>query len=140
MKSLEHNTTYQILTLRLELFKNNERERKCIKKYGYVEEAKKFRLISKDISNKLEAIEQKLKEKYKSLELTSENIDELQMISNTLLDFKDFDETFLLKVESKISELTAIKENATKNHDFKTASSAREEAHQLQLYCNKNRL
>ena len=39
MESLEQNTTYQILLLRLELFKNNERERICIQKNGYVEDS-----------------------------------------------------------------------------------------------------
>lgn len=139
MKSLEQNTSYQILKLNIELFKNNERERKYILKYGYVEEAKKFMRISKDLYHKLENIEQELKKKYENLELTSENIEELQTISNTLLLFKEFDETLLLKVKSKIAELTAIKENATKNYDFKTASFAREEVYQLQKYFNEHK-
>ena len=139
MKSLEQNTSYQILKLRLELFKSNERERLYIKKYGYVEEAKRFGRISKDINNKLDAIKQDLQKRYDSLELTSDTIEELQIISNTLLDFKNFDKTLLIKVEGKIAELNFIKENATKNHDFKTASIAREEAHLLLQYLNKHK-
>lgn len=43
------------------------------------------------------------------------------------------------KVEAKIVELTDIKENSTKNYDFKTASYAREEARQLQKYFNEHK-
>lgn len=123
----------------MELFKTKERERKSIKKYGYTDDAKKFMLISKDLNNKLDAIEQELKKKYASLELATENIEEIQNISNILLEFKDFDETLFLKIENKIAELTAIKENATKNYDFKTASIAREESGQLQEYFNEHK-
>lgn len=139
MKSLKQNTTYQILKLRLELIKITDRERLCIKKYGYGEEAKKFKLISKDINEKLDTIEQDLKKRYNSLELTSENIEELQEISKTLLEFKDFDETLLSKVDSKISELTAIKDTASKHHDFKRARDSREEAHLLKEFLKKNK-
>jgi hypothetical protein len=137
MKSLQQNNTYQILKLRLELLESNEKERLCIIKNGYGEEAKKFKLISKDINKKLDAIEQDLKNRFNSLELTSENIQELQEISRTLLEFKEYDETLLSKVQRKITELTAIKENATKNHDFKTATIARENSNSLLQYYNK---
>jgi hypothetical protein len=134
MESLKQNTTYQILKLRLELMESNEEERLNIRKFGYGEEAKKFMLISKEINNKLDAIKQDLRRRYDSLELTSANIKELEMISNTLLEFKDFDETLLTKVENKIAELNAVKENATKNYDFKEASVAREESYILRQY------
>ncbi len=137
MKSLQQNNTYQILKLRLELIKSNEKERLCIIKYGYGEEAKKFKLISKDINEKLNVIEQDLKNRFNSLELTSENIEELQEISTSLLEFKEYDETLLSKVQSKITGLTAIKENATKKHDFKTATIARENSNSLIQYYNK---
>ena len=139
MKSLEQNATYQILKLRLALLESKEKERVCIKKYGYGDEAKKFKLISKDINDKLDAIKQDLQKRFNSLELNSENIEELQEISISLLEFKDFDETLLSKVESKITELTAIKENATKKHDFKTATIARENSNSLLQYYNKNK-
>ena len=71
--------------------------------------------------------------------MNSENIKELQGISNISLEFKDFDETVLLKVESKIAEITAIKENATKNFDFKTASFDREEVRKLQKHFNDHK-
>jgi hypothetical protein len=134
MESLKQNTTYQILKLRLELMESNERERLSIRKFGYGDEAKKFKLIRKEINNKLDVIKQDLQRRYDSLELTSANIKELEMISNTLLEFKDFDETLLTKVENKIAELNAVKENATKNYDFKKASIAREESHILMQY------
>ena len=134
MESLKQNTTYQILKLRLELMESNERERLSIRKFGYGNEAKKFKLIRKEINNKLDVIKQDLQIRYYSLELTSANIKELEMISNTLLEFKDFDETLLTKVENKIAELNAVKENATKNYDFKKASIAREESHILMQY------
>ena len=139
MKSLEQNATYQILKLRLALCESKEKECLCIKKYGYGEEAKKFNLISKDINKKLDAIEQDLKNRFNSLEFTSENIEELQEISRTLLEFKEYDETLLSKVENKITELTAIKENATKKYDFKTATLARENSNSLLQYYNKHK-
>ena len=137
MKSLKENTYYQILKLRVKLFKNKELLLISISgfnpdKYDH----KKISPILDKINGKLDEIKKELEEKYQSLELTSENIEELQNISNTLLLFKKFDESLLPKVEGKIVELTAIKENATKNYDFKTASIAREEARQLQKYFN----
>ncbi len=134
MDSLKENITYKILKLRVELMEINERERLSIRKFGYTDEAKKFMLISKEINNKLAVIKQDLLKWYDSLEMTSANIKELEMISNTLLEFKDFDETLLIKVENKISELNAIKENATKNYDFNKANIAREESHILMHY------
>lgn len=139
MKSLEQNTTYQILTLRLEIFKINERWNNYVKKYSYRKGLHKIDKIRNDLFTKLEVIEKELRIKYESLELTSENIEEIQMISNTLLLYKKFDATLLLKIEMKIAELTAIKEYVSKNYDFKTASYAREEAHQLQKYFNKHK-
>ncbi len=140
MKSIKQNSTYQILKLRLELIKCNERERLCIKKYGYGEEADKFRRIRIDINDKLVAIEQDLKNRYDSLELTSENLEELQNIANALTEFQNFDKfSLLIKLENKIAELNTLKETTTKNYDFKTASKAREEAHLLQEYLNKQK-
>jgi len=135
MKSLKQNNTYQILKLRLELIKNDEKERMSIKKFGYGEEAKKLKIISKDINEKLDAIEQDLKKRYDSLELTSKNLEELRNIGTTLTEFQNFVMSSLFtKIESKITELIAIKETATKNYDFKTASNAREEVRLLQKY------
>ena len=139
MESLEQNTTYQILMLRLELFRNNERERLCIQKNGYVEEAKNFKKMSKEINNRLDTIKLDLQKRFDSLELTSDNIEELQMISCSLLEFKDYDVTLLSKVESKIAELAVIKESATKNYDFKAATIASEESHLLQEYFKKHK-
>ncbi|MDI1317908.1 hypothetical protein [Flavobacterium sp.] len=140
MKNLKHNSTYQILKLRLELIKSQEREHFNIIKFGYGEEANKFRLIRKDINNKLVAKEQDLKKQYDSLELTSENLGELERISTILLEFKDFDESLLFTVKNKIDKLIEIKENATKKYDFKTANNAREEIHLLQKYLNQHKL
>ena len=61
------------------------------------------------------------------------------MIYSSLLEFNDYDVLLLSKVESKISELTILKESATKNYDFKTATIAREEAHLLQEYFKKHK-
>lgn len=140
MKSLKQNITYQILKLRLKLIKSNERERLNIKKYGYGEEAKKNMQISKDINGKLDAIEQDFKKKYDSLELTSENLEELQKIATVLSEFHNFDKASILnELEIKIVELTTLKEAATKKYDFKTASKSREEAHLLKEYLNKQK-
>lgn len=134
MESLKQNSTYQILKLRLELMESKERERLNIIKFGYGEEAKKCMLISKEINNKLEVIKQDLQRRNDTLELTSANIKELEMISNTLLEFKDFDETLFTRIENKIAQLHVEKENATKNYDFKKANVAREESHILMQY------
>ena len=83
MESLKQNSTYQILKLRLELMESKERERLNIIKFGYGEEAKKCMLISKEINNKLEVIKQDLQRRNDTLELTSANIKELELISNT---------------------------------------------------------
>jgi len=139
MKSLEQNITYQILKLRLEQIKNLSKTTACIKKYNYGEEAKKFQLICRSISNQLKLIEKDLRAKLDSLELTSSNLEEIENITTILLEFKEYDETILYKIESKILELTQIKEEATKNYDFKTANVAREEARQLQKYYNSNK-
>ena len=140
MKSLKQNTTYQILKLRLELIKSNERERLSIKKYGYGEEADEFRRIRIDINEKLDAIEQDLKNRYDSLELTSENLEELQNIATTLTEFQNFDKSSLFtKLENKIAELNTLKETTIKNYDFITASKAREEAHILKEYLLKHK-
>lgn len=56
------------------------------------------------------------------------------MISNTLLEFKDFDVTLFTRIENKIAQLHVEKENATKNYDFKKANFAREESHILMQY------
>ena len=139
MKSLKQDLTYQILKLRLEQFKNLSRTNACVKKYNYGEETKKFQLISRNISNQLKLIEKDLRAKLDSLELTSRNLEEIENVSTILLEFKEYDESVLFKVESKILELTEIKEKAIKNFDFKTANVAREEARQLQKYYNSNK-
>lgn len=82
--------------------KNNERERLYIWKHGYVEEAKKFQLIVKDLSKELDVIEHKLKVDFESLELTSDNLEKIANISRVLLEFKDFDKAILPRVELKL--------------------------------------
>lgn len=138
MEKLEQNIEYQILTLRIAQIKNNRLYHIHLKEHGF-EGLLKFSPISKDLSNKLSTIEQELKKEYESLELTSENIKQLEEVSILLLNFKEYDETLLFKVEAKIAELTAIKEAAIKSYDFKSASIAREEARQLQRYFNEHK-
>ncbi len=137
IKQLKESILYQIFTLKVALYKNKVRFDKSLKKYGYSEGLREIGEVSKDLYKQLEVIELELKKKYNSLELNSQNLDELLFITLTLLQFKEVDEVFLKKVESKIEELTIIKENLTKNHDFKKANTAREEIHRLQQYYNK---
>lgn len=85
MESLENNLYCKILSLRLEIMKNNERERLSIRKYGYVKEAKKFKCIVKDLNKELDAIEHKLKVDFESLELTSDNLEKIASISRVFL-------------------------------------------------------
>ncbi len=137
MKQLKESIPNQIFTLKLALYKNKVRFDKFLKKHGYSEGLREIEKVSKDLYKQLEEIELELKKKYNSLELNSQNLDELLFITLTLLQFKEVDEVFLKKVESKIEELTIIKENSTKNHDFKKANIAREEINRLQQNYNK---
>lgn len=137
MKQLKESIPYQIFTLKLALYKNKVRFDIFLKKHGYSEGLREIEKVSKDLYKQLEEIELELKKKYSSLELNSQNLDELLFITLTLLQFKEVDEVFLKKVESKIEELTIIKENSTKNHDFKKANIVREEINRLQQNYNK---
>ncbi len=132
LKQIKESIPYQIFTLKVALYKNKVRFDKFLKKHGFSEGLREIEMVSKDFYKKLEEIELELKKKYNSLELNSQNLDELLFITLTLLQFKEVDEVFLKKVESKIEELTIIKENSTKNHDFKKANIAREEINRLQ--------
>ncbi len=137
MKQLKESIPYQIFTLKVALYKNKVRFDKFLKKHGYSEGLREIEKVSKDLYKQLEEIELELKKKYNSLELNSQNLDELLFITLTLLQFKEVDEVFLKKIESKIEQLTIIKENSTKNHDFKKANIAREEINRLQQNYNK---
>jgi hypothetical protein len=68
------------------------------------------------------------------LELNSDNIEELQMIYISLLELDNYDVLLLSKMETKIAELTVLKESATKSYNFKAATIASVEAHLLQEY------
>lgn len=137
MKQFKENIPNQIFTLKVALYKNKFRFDKFLKKHGYSVGLREIEKVSNDLQKQLEEIELNLKKKYDSLELNSQNLDELLFITLTLLQFKEVDEVFLKKVESKIEELTIIKENSTKNHDFKKANIVREEIYRLQQNYNK---
>lgn len=137
MKQLKESIPYQIFTLKVALHKNNVRFDKFLKKHGYSDGLREIEKARKDLHKQLEDIEMELTKKYSSLELNSQNLEELLFITLTLLQFKEVDEVFLKKVESKIEELTLIKENSTKNHDFKKANIVREEINRLQQNYNK---
>lgn len=139
MKNLEQNIEYQILTLRVKVLENNEIRRKFILKNGYCLELLKLEKINRPLYEKLKNIEQELKAKYNALELTSDNLQELENITKLLFYFKTIDESLLSKIQSKISELRTIKEKYLEQWDFKMANVAREEARQLQKYYNSNK-
>lgn len=140
MKSLEKNIEYQILILRVKLIEINHNQINFIKKYGYDERLKKHRPTIKILNYQLETIENELKERYNSLELTSDNIPELYNIANLLLCFETVDKSLLLDIESKITELIIIKEKALKQYDFKNANYLREEIHKLQNYMSQYKI
>ncbi|GEM_PF-4582505 len=134
MISMKKDTLYQILLLQMQLIENSKQEMYYIRKHGYVEEAKRFNIKARELDKKLDAFENDLRIRYASLELNSKNLDELQYLSNMLLLFKDFDETFLFSVQDKINELLPLKDQALKDWDFKKAGEISEEIYQLEKY------
>lgn len=134
MISMKKDTLYQILLLQMQFIESSKLEMYYIRKYGYVEEVKRFTNKTREIDKKLDAFENDLRIRYASLELNSKNLDELQYLSNMLLLFKDFDETFLFSVQDKIDELIPLKEQALKEWDFKKAGEISEEIYQLEKY------
>jgi hypothetical protein len=118
----------------MQFIESSKLEMYYIRKYGYVEEVKRFTNKTREIDKKLDAFENDLRIRYASLELNSKNLDELQYLSNMLLLFKDFDETFLFSVQDKINELLPLKEQALKEWDFKKAGEISEEIYQLEKY------
>ena len=132
MISMKKDTLYQILLLQMQVIENSKQEMYYIRKHGYVEEAKRFNIKARELDKKLDAFENDLRIRYASLELNSKNLDELQYLSNMLLLFKDFDETFLFSVQDKINELLPLKETALKEWDFKKAGELSEEIFQLE--------
>jgi len=134
MISMKKDTLYQILLLQMQFIESSKLEMYYIRKYGYVEEVKRFTNKTREIDKKLDAFENDLRIRYASLELNSKNLDELQYLSNMLLLFKDFDETFLFSVQDKINELLPLKEQALKEWDFKKAGEISEEIYQLEKY------
>jgi len=140
MKNLQkRNITYRILKLQVAIFENNERERICIKKHGYGERAKKILHISRDLNKELDAIRHDLELQYYCLELNSKNLQELERLQSILLNFKEYDDSFLHRVKAKMNELNEKKEQSTKRLAFKEASLARDESHLLLEYYNKNK-
>ena len=131
---MKKDTLYQILLLQMQFIESSKLEMYYIRKYGYVEEVKRYTNKTREIDKKLDAFENDLRIRYASLELNSKNLDELQYLSNMLLLFKDFDETFLFSVQDKINELLPLKENALKEWDFKKAGEISEEIYQLEKY------
>ncbi|HRE78786.1 MAG TPA: hypothetical protein PLL09_13295 [Flavobacterium sp.] len=131
---MKKDTLYQILLLQMQLIENSKQEMYYIRKHGYVEEAKRFNIKARELDKKLDAFENDLRIRYASLELNSKNLDELQYLSNMLLLFKDFDETFLFSVQDKINELLPLKDQALKDWDFKKAGEISEEIYQLEKY------
>lgn len=134
MISMKKDTLYQILLLQMQFIESSKLEMYYIRKYGYVEEVKRYTNKTREIDKKLDAFENDLRIRYASLELNSKNLDELQYLSNMLLLFKDFDETFLFSVQDKIDELIPLKEQALKEWDFKKAGEISEEIYQLEKY------
>ena len=97
-------------------------------------------ISQKDILiNKLDSFENKLIKKLDSLELNSKNASTLFEISNVLLEFQNKDESFLQKIDSKIEEIIAKKEIATKNKDFNMVNECREEIKLLQNFLTKSK-
>jgi hypothetical protein len=131
---MKNNKLYQILFLQMQLMESCKLEMYYIRKYGYFEEAKRQSDKTRELNKKLDAFENDLRIRYTSLELNSKNLDELQNLSNMLLLFKDFDETFLFSVQDKINELLPLKETALKEWDFKKAGELSEEIFQLEKY------
>jgi hypothetical protein len=139
MKRFEENTEHKILTIRAKLIENYQLQRDCIKKYGYDDQFKKFNPTIKILNHQLKTIEDDLRQRYNSLELNSDNLIELQSITDLFVYFESVDISILLDIERKITELTTIKEDALKKYDFRTANSTREEIRLLQHYLNKHK-
>ncbi len=139
MKSFEENSKHKILTIRAKLIENYQLQRDCIKKYGYDDQFKKFNPTIKILNHQLKTIEDELRQRYNSLELNSDNLVELQNITDLFVYFESVDISFLLDIERKITELTTIKEDALKKYDFRTVNSTREEIRLLQQYFNKHK-
>lgn len=139
MESLEEKTEYKILSIREKLITNCNLQRDCVKKYGYDERFESFNPIIKILNHQLRTIEDELIEKYNSLELNSDNLIELQNISNLFVYFEDIDVSILSDIDRKITELTTTKEDALKQYDFRTANSIRDEIRLLQKYYNENK-
>jgi hypothetical protein len=139
MKSFEENTEHKILIIREKLIENYQLQRDCVKKYGYDDQFKKFNPTIKILNHQLKTIEDELRQRYNSLELNSENLIELQSITDLFVYFESVDISILMDIERKIIELTTIKEDALKKYDFRTANSTREEIRLLQQYFNKHK-
>lgn len=139
MKSLEKDIDYKIHWLNLKLHENIYKMNCELSKNGYTEKAKRYSRICKSINKQLTEIKNDLQNKYNSLEFNAINIREIENISTLLIYLKDFDESVLVKVKKRISELNDIKEQANKRLDFKEASIARQESHDLLKYYNQNK-
>ena len=138
MKSFEENTEHKIIAIQSKLIDNYHLQRDCIKKYGYDEHFEKFNPTLKILNYQLKTIEDDLIERYNSLELNSNNLIELQNITNLFVYFESIDLSIISDIERKIIELTITKEDALKQYDFRTANSIREEIRLLQKYYNEN--
>lgn len=139
MKSLEETTEHKILSIREKLIENCNLQRDCIKKHGYEDEFQKFNPTIKILNHQLKTLEEELIERYNSLQLNSDNLIELQSISNLFVYFENVDISILSGIERKITELTTSKEDALKQYDFRTANFIRDEIRLLQKYYNENK-
>jgi hypothetical protein len=137
MKNFEENTEHKILIIREKLIENYQLQRDCIKKYGYDDQFKKFNPTIKILNHQLKTIEDELRQRYNSLELNSDNLIQLQSITDLFVYFESVDISILMDIERKITELKTIKEDALKKYDFRTANSTREEIRLLQQYLSK---
>lgn len=125
MKNFEENTEHKILIIREKLIENYQLQRDCIKKYGYDDQFKKFNPTIKILNHQLKTIEDELRQRYNSLELNSDNLIQLQSITDLFVYFESVDISILMDIERKITELKTIKEDALKKYDFRTANSTR---------------
>lgn len=139
MKSLEETTEHKILTIREKLIENCNLQRDCIKKYGYDAHFESFNPTIKILNHQLKTLEDELIKGYNLLELNSDNLIELQSISNLFVYFENIDVSMISDIECKIVELTTTKEDALKQYDFRTANFIREEIRLLQKYLNENK-
>lgn len=139
MKAIEESIEHKIITIQEKLIENYRRQHDCIKKHGYDEHFESFNPTIKILNHQLKTLEDDLIEKYYSLELNSDNLPELETISNLFVYFENIDISIISDIERKITELTATKEDALKQYNFKTANSIREEIRLLQMYYNENK-